>query len=391
MKTLKIVLRLILNLFLFILYFLSGFVPRNSKIVVYGCPRNGFSDNAKYAFLYNSLSPKKQSEHYWVSSNRQLINEIQGRGLNAVYRWSWRGSWITLRAGVHIYSSYASDINFWLSRNAHLINYWHGIPLKKIEFDIKRGPLAKRYNPKNVSEKIASIIYYIYHPAIFKRPHALCNPLPKFNQIFMRAFRVSERELFQDLYPRWRYIKGDNTVEELLNNKLDNLSALGQDRKLILYLPTFRDSDGTWVKKHLLDHLSDLEIILGENRFILLVKLHPNEAIKPLKSYKNIHFVESSVDIYPLLKHATVVLTDYSSVMIDTAVCGKEVVLYWPDFAEYTADSRDSYFNLRAIFGDKPLRTAAELKSFLSGSIVDRVVNKEISEEFIGINSHDAQ
>lgn len=385
MKIFKIAFRLTLNLFLMIFYFLSGFFPRNQKVIVYGCPREGFSDNAKYAYLYDSCESNDGVSRYWVTSNKQLIDKFKNiENLKIVNRWSIKGVFIALTAGTYVYSSYVSDVNFWLSRKARLVNYWHGIPLKNIEFDINSGTLMRRYNPKSLSDKLISFFYYIYHPAVFKRPDLLCNPLPRFNEIFMRAFRVDEKAVFSDIYPRWRYILGDNSIDNVLVDELRYKEGLKEAKNLALYLPTFRDSDSGWINRYFVEHLEEIDKELVGQDTMLLVKLHPNENVKIEKIYKNICFVNSRLDIYPLLKHANIVITDYSSVMIDSVVCGKNVILYWPDFSDYNLNSRDSYFNLKSIFKNKPILSPDELKNFFKlGDFSERLVNKEIENEFI--------
>lgn len=385
MKNLKILIRLLLNTFLFPMYYISGFIPRKKSIIVYGCPRDGFSDNAKYAYLQAIQENKDNKTRYWITSNLELLEKFKNHSsIKILNRWSLKGMWITLIAGTYVYSSYVSDINFWFSRKAYLINYWHGIPLKHIEFDIYSGSLSKRYNPKNLSDKIISLIYFIYHPAVFVRPDLLCNPLPKFNKIFTSAFRVEKENIFSKPYPRWNYILENSSHPQDTFTHTIFRNYLEKEKKIILYLPTFRDSGSSWIEESLLNHLNEIEDALHGKNTLFLVKLHPNESINIYKNYQNLFFVDSKLDIYPLLTHAQIVMTDYSSIMIDSVICKKNVILYWPDYNEFNSNSRDSYFDLKSIFGKKPITTPFELiQSINQLSFSPRFVNSEIQNEFL--------
>jgi len=386
----KILIRITYNSILLFAYFISGFFPRNKKIMVYGCPRDGFSGNAKYAYLYDTLESKDDISRYWITADRALVDKLNRIGMRAVNRRSARGVWIALRAGVYVYSSYVSDVNFWCSRNARLINYWHGLPLKHIEFDINRGPLMKRYNPHTMVDKIISFLFYMYHPAISKRPHMLCSPFPGFDRIFMRAFRVDRRAIFREEYPLWRYLRGEACADDILMNDEENKNIQNGGIRLLLYVPTFRDSGSYWVHQHLIEHLPEMDKILARTKDRLLIKLHPNECVQNNMEYENIQFLDSGMDIHPVLKEVDDVITDYSSVMMDCVVSGKNVVLYWPDFQDYMNHSRDSYFDLEKIFGEKPIRSPLELKNILiSSTLADRSVNKEIRDNFMSAVVHE--
>jgi len=69
--------------------------------------------------------------------------------------------------------------------------------------------------------------------------------------------------------------------------------------------------------------------------------------------------------------------------MIDAAICGKKVVLYWPDFFDYSENSRDSYFDLESLFSKKAIKTSSEFKNIFSLSNVnDFFVDGEIIDKF---------
>ncbi|MEX6220430.1 CDP-glycerol glycerophosphotransferase family protein [Providencia hangzhouensis] len=132
---------------------MSGFFSRDNKIWLFGSYRNKFNDNTKYSYL-KCHHTYKNIKCYWISDDDNIIAELKNKGYHAVKRRSIKGMIIMLKAGVYFVSSYTTDICFWTSRNVFYVNLWHGLPLKKIEYDIQSGPLFNKYNNENLFNKI---------------------------------------------------------------------------------------------------------------------------------------------------------------------------------------------------------------------------------------------
>ena len=120
---------------MFVIYLLVYFFPRNKNIWVFGSGIGmNFSDNAKYLFLYCSNIDKMYS--CWITRNRDLVKRLRLEGLNAHYKYSFKGLWYCIRAKIYIYDSRTGSINHWTSSGALKVNLWHGSPLKTIDRDI---------------------------------------------------------------------------------------------------------------------------------------------------------------------------------------------------------------------------------------------------------------
>ena len=77
--------------------------------------------------------------------------------------------------------------------------------------------------------------------------------------------------------------------------------------------------------------------------YVFCVNMHPFEQrwVAELQArYPGIRFIKPLTDIYPILKHASVLLTDYSSLAFDFLLLDRPVVFYRPDHEEYVAKSR---------------------------------------------------
>jgi CDP-glycerol glycerophosphotransferase len=109
---------------------------------------------------------------------------------------------------------------------------------------------------------------------------------------------------------------------------------------VILYAPTFRDGRPDWVLHAGLDTLAQAAAQGGD---LLIVNLHPVESPQIPKlapQLPGVAFVTPRTDIYPLLRQASALVTDYSSVMFDYLHVDAPVLLYRPDHEAYTQKSR---------------------------------------------------
>lgn len=328
-------------LFLYPLYFLSMFFPRNKKIWVFGSHNNSFSDNSKYLFWYVADNCP-QIEAVWITGNPGIVKKIRSLGYKAYLRWSLQGLRHCLNAKIYIYSAYSSDINFWTSAGALRFNLWHGIPLKRIEYDIKVGRLAKRYN------SVLKVLYRFIFPHNYQKPHFMLSTSPAISKIFSSAFRININRCVELGYPRcdhffWpeeRQIEYFRKREQEIINLIDEKSKW---RKVMIYMPTFREK-----RQNRIINLADfnkLDESLKKNRYILFYKSHPNIRRFDNKRWDNIIVLPSNLDIYPLLPFSDILITDYSSVMFDYLLVKKPIILLAPDIDSYENEERGFYFN----------------------------------------------
>lgn len=315
--------RLIMNL----LYLFSYFSIRSKKIWVFGSYGN-FNDNSRYLFL--SMIEKKEVKSIWIAKNYQELKEVRKISRNCYYRYSLRGLFYCLRAKVYIYSAYTSDINYFTAGNVIRINLWHGIPLKKIEFDISKGSIAHIFN--------SSLISKFFHPWVYIRPSFLLSPSQYVtNYSFMRAFRVSEEQVIINTYPR---------VINLIEKQKKYVKS--GDKFIFFYAPTWRDSN----PEFLTDEFINLEVLnkfCSENNAEFLIKLHSNSKFKIDSSkYQYIKVLENSIDSNHAMIISDCLITDYSSIYFDYLFLEKPIILYRFDESEYIENSRELYEEMYA-------------------------------------------
>lgn len=337
----KIVRRLCCLTLQYPLLVISYLIPRNKKLWIFGSYNDSFTDNSKYLFIeVNSTNP--DIEAVWVTGNKSLVKQLTSQGYKAYYRWSLSGVLKSIRGRVYVFNSYVSDINYWTSGGVVLINLWHGIPLKKIEYDIKFGLLGKKYNSN------WTCLYKIIYPNYFKKPTFFLSTSPQVSNLFCNAFRIQITQCLDFGYPRTdlffkplseviAYIRDS---EPLMYNYYELMKPF---EKTIIYMPTFRES-GTNNINDILD-MSELNYSLSNSNTLLFIKQHSNISNCTTGHYSNIVFLHSSIDVYPLLPFTTALITDYSSIFCDYLLLNKPIIFYAFDKEDYLSGERGFYFN----------------------------------------------
>ncbi len=325
------------------IYPFSFILPRTKKKWAFGCSHYAFADNSKYFFIY--ASEHSDVDCAWLTFNSSIVRQIRSMGLKAYNLASPQGVWHALRSKNWFYNSYVSDILFCLSGKATRINLWHGVPLKQIEFDVTSGPLTERYVKQTFKEKF-------YHPESFARPDYIFAPSDRFVQIFSSAFRVkTENCLKYGIVPRNRLLViNDGELSQFINKyeskyMIDLVELTKQYDCTYIYMPTWRETQRNIFTQSM--DLGRLNEILKKRNALLLLKPHLNTKVnaKKMGEYTNVKLIDSKADVYPLLPHTDVLITDYSSIMYDYMLMkDKNILLYLYDYEDYMKNERDFYF-----------------------------------------------
>jgi len=325
-------------------YFFIKLLPRDKKIWCFSSYRDSYVDNSKY--LYHFASTQLEDIRcYWVSDDESLINELREQGFLAVKRNSLQGALIILRAKYVFFSAYVSEVHFWLTSGARLVNLWHGLPLKKIEFDIDSGHLAKKYASSLNSENLHC---RLFNPSAYRRFDLMFAPSKQMSQIFSSAFRIPESKVLTSGSPRTdQFFKPE--LFPTVNNYPDWVNdSINSDRKLFIYMPTFRDVGGEFFSKDNFD-FDLLEQTMKKLDGEFWIKAHPAVRVYDfdVSKYERIKLLPSYVDMYPLLKESAALITDYSSIYIDYLLLDKPIYFYCFDLEHYLATCRSMYFDYK--------------------------------------------
>lgn len=370
----KILLTVGLLPFIKIASFLSGFWPRSNKLWVFGSYKNSFTDNSKYLFIHvTEKNPEIRA--VWITSDNTVIETIRAAGGIAFQRWSLQGVLSVLRARHWFVSAYVSDINAHLSRGANLVNLWHGVPLKKIEFDIENGPLARVFHSPTFLEK------NLFHAPIFRTPdYVLSTSSFVTANSFAPAFRISQDKCLEFGYPRLDPLTWDDTEEQQWLAKWGTSSILALKAKakqfdhLYVYMPTWRDANPNFLSEAGFDFVT-LNRDLQKKNALLILKLHaatPSGSLKMVEGFSNILAMNPHDDIYPLLSKTTALITDYSSIYVDYLMLDRPICFYIFDLEQYLSASRGFYYPYEEMTPGVKMRTPAEVSEFMVTDYADQ-------------------
>lgn len=345
------------------LYVLAGFVPRDPRRIAFGGNGDRFTDNAKHLFL--ALAGDDRFTTTWITGDRAVVAAVRAAGGRAELRWSWPGVLATVRAGWFVYGAYPSDVNFWLSRGARLLDLWHGIPLKAIEFDIDAGPLVRVYRSPVWSPLRLAFIDR------FRRPDLLVSTSPFLTErCFRSAFRLPAERCIEVGYPRTDHLFAPEPQASVAA-RLGLADRVASAGCVIGYFPTWRD-DGR-------DFLADagfsfdaLDAALREAGHLLVFKAHPNfgDVVRRDRTYSNVVVLDPAVDLNDVLAMCDVLVTDYSSVAFDFLLLDRPIVYFLPDHERYVS-RRNLYFTLEEMTAGPIVTSATELYRVLAGPPAD--------------------
>ena len=359
------IIKIFFTLHLSVIYFLSGFTKRKKNIWIFGSYHDTFSDNSKYFFQYIKKN-HNEIEAYWVTNSNSIFRYLKGKEFNVLKKYSLKSFYYGLKAKVIIISSYRNNVNAYVIRNAFIVNLWHGIPLKNIEYDIPSDFNDDFLKKRNFFRKLSYIfpIYKLHYNLLIASSEIIRN-------ILARAFKISLDQIA---------ITGE-PASDILINKMNN-----NENKYISYLPTFR-SNRNYNYFQTDFEPAKWEKTLKEMNLLLKIKLHPSEKTKienyksKFMKYNRIQFACNDEDVYELLLSTKVLITDYSSIMFDFSLTQKPIVFLAPDLREYLISERPMYFNYEELTGNNIFHDWESLRQYFENN-----KNLEIKRNSILIN-----
>lgn len=238
-------------------------------------------------------------------------------------------------------------------KGAHVIQTWHGTPLKKLALDME----SVLIDGDTDLEK--------YKKAFYRDSRAwdyLISQNRYSTNIFRRAFAF-DKKVLEIGYPRNDILFRGNSPEYI--NDLKKKMGLPFDKKVLLYAPTWRDNQfydkGAYKFASTLD-FDLLQEKLGKD-YVCIVKYH--YLVKDQLDWSNyIDFVyqfDMCEDIAELYLVADMMITDYSSVMFDYSLLKRPMLFFAYDLEDYKDNLRGFYFDFIEEAPGPITRTTKEL------------------------------
>ncbi len=338
---------------------LTWIVPRDPKqYVVLGRVDGRFMDNGKYFAAWVEKNAP-DIDITFVTMAPEVVDELgalsRSRGgerrLEVALYPRFKSMWRMLRCGTLVYDAAATAgegrIGFY--SGARRVQLWHGTPLKEIELAQHRRRDALRPKPIVwlLAVHRAIVGRFVHHHLV------ICTSDFLARGVFAQSFKSDA--IIGLGYPRNDVIVGGDDYEPELVDVGVDLAArdvIDQHRarggKAMLYAPTFRDNGSHPTDDGAID-IERLSEFARRHDLLVVLKLHPFLAARMSGlSAPNILQVSPVSDIYPLLSHFDLLLTDYSSIFFDYLLLDRPIVFYPYDMESYRA-GRELLFDYDAM------------------------------------------
>ena len=306
-----------------------------------------YSDSPKALFEYIRSVPKLQSlKIVWAFNDVEKFKYIEG--CTFVKQDSFEYFKTALRAKYWI-----SNVNIerglhFKKKNTLYLNTWHGMPFKKIGNSVKG---RNDYNCDNVDFWCAESDYSaeIYMKAFNVRPDAILKcGLPRND----RLYHITEQEV--------------RTLKEQM--------GLPLDKKIISYIPTWRDSKdgGKHYDFSLPMHIEKWEEKLSDEYVLLFRAHHFTNRLSNLSTDQFIKDFSSYPDINDIFIVSDIMVSDYSASIADYAILERPIICFGYDYDNYDVD-RGFYEDMETVVPNGVMRTEDE--------VLDHILTMDYEEE----------
>jgi len=337
------------------IYAASWLFPRDPRVWAFGADDGQtFGGNARYLadFVQRKLP---QVRAVWFASRREACQNARAAGLECVHPYSLKGIYWALKAKVYFITHHLFDVNPYVSGGAEVVQLWHGLPLKKIEFDtVEEGP----YRRFLLAQEPFGALYRRAHT--FQKAWVVATS-EETAKLFQSSFLVPRDRIWITGYPRTDPLFDPHFTrlpeEESFLNQLETLKAKFPGARLGLYAPTFRWMGEGPVEYFLADRgrMAKLEAVLEAANLLLWVKLHPWEAERlqaawPASGYRRVFAWPLGIkDPYAVLNGFDFLVTDYSSIYFDYLLTDRPMVFFAYDLEQYQKQSRELNFRYEEV------------------------------------------
>lgn len=317
---------------------IAKIVPSDpERIVFLSFHGRSASDNPWALYKALCADPRyKDFKKVWLLRSKQQIPGSKTASyslLPRVYELARAGIWIS-----------NCRIPFWQPKKKEqiYIQTWHGTPLKKIGCDtVDNGGLYYRSRMSHAQMCSA------YHTDASKydlmlSPNSFCTT------IFPGAFKVDPKRILTCGYPRNDLLCVKRMPAQ--SARLKKEMQLPEDKKIILYAPTYRDN-----QKDIHGYTCRIEADFTlwkeklQKTHVVVFKPHYSVHLDPalLEAYKGfVWLADPSADISALYWLADLLITDYSSVFFDYLLLKRPVYFWMPDFEQYKDELRGFYLQI---------------------------------------------
>lgn len=314
------------------------------------------SCNPRAIYDYMKNEPKfKNYKFIWLINNQTNVTDVENTVVNRSF-----GYYYHMATAKYFFNNVNFTSPYAKRKEAVEVQTMHGTPLKTLGLDAKNEFKNERaisaFNKRNSRwDYVISQSEYV-------------------DSILKTAYNY-EGKILKTGYPR-----NDSLMGTALESHIDKAKFNG--KKVIVYVPTWRVTN----KFNLQLNIQEMRKKLA-NDYVLVIKPHHYEA-----DYLDAKIIDNDFvfdgrefdDLNELLVLSDLLITDYSSIIIDYLVQNKPAFIFAYDYNSYTsAVSRGLYFNMREDFKGIYSETTDELIQLIQDTTKTEEYLADIKTKFI--------
>ena len=311
-------------------------LPLKRKLVVSNFLGRRYGDNSKYVVealheLDDTIEIVWLKDGGYSYSVPEYVRTVERvRGLKRYYEYATAKVWL---------DTHYPPLDIIRRKDQIFIETWHGgLSIKKVA---NANKAFKKQNKKNPITE-----YIVRNASVF------VSNSDHINHVYRDEFDYTG-PIYKCGYPRSDVLFADNTETR---NKVCNYYNIDSNKKILLYVPTFRDFDvnesGAKERYEYLYGIDFDELTKQlKNKFggdwVVFVRLHPNliQTELDICSGKNVFDTTQYTDIQDLVVSCDACISDYSSAIFDAAIRNVPCFTFARDFDEYK-ETRGVEFDL---------------------------------------------
>ena len=203
---------------------------------------------------------------------------------------------------------------------------------------------------------------------------------------YAEAFQIDKSKIRPLGLPRADYYFKDHDISKLKGDLIERYD-LNSDKKIILYAPTFRENREFNNVFNYLDLNRFNEELSDE--YTLLLRLHPkirnfySDEISAVSGYVDCSDYKNEQE---LMLISDILITDYSSIMIEFALLNKPIIFFAYDLDNYLANERGFYLDYRNDLPGPIVYDTDELINVIKGGVDTSKINAFAKTQFDAID-----
>lgn len=332
---------------------------KDRKVYVFlGRTGSGFTGNTKYLFLH-FLRHLPDAEAWFLTQDRDLHRQLAAARLPCLLFPTDRAVEVLARAATVVVESisFRNALYYPLIEKARQIQLWHGVGNKKIGFLLQGHPILAGRDQTLMED------HSDYDLIVSTSPFYT-------EEVFKPS--MDAREFVSLGYPRTDVFYRQPDRNDLVGCDVQAYGAVRaakrQGKKILLFAPTFRDTDVNPLTQNVLD-LPEFFAFLEKRGVHLVLKPHVRVPVQATALPANVTLCHAASDVYPFFSLTDLMITDYSSIFTEFLLLDRPVLFFWADYDSYTAVDRGFQFPMEDMAPGPRCRDAASLYQAISAAL----------------------